>query len=105
MFLLTLNKMRHGTSVPVFHRTPIHHTRLMSLHMNKIIFCVQASFRVATNLWRTAQNMYPDVAVSLKFHILCHIHLDAHFGDVASRCWLLNGKLTLAYIAYTLLYL
>src|SRR4029434_3718704 len=28
---------------------PIHHTRLMSLHMNEIIFCVQASCRAADN--------------------------------------------------------
>src|SRR4029434_4650163 len=66
---------------------PIHHTRLMSLHMNEIIFaCRPPVVPQTTNLWRTAQNMYPVVAVSLKFHILGHIYLCAHFGDVASSC-------------------
>ena len=51
---------------------------LMSLHMNEINFCVQASCRAAGNELVTDGAKYPDVAVSLKFHILGHIHLDAH---------------------------
>src|SRR4029434_9861295 len=110
MFLLTLNKMRHtllynstillvtvrrlgirylGSSASQNSLKPIPSTTLiglMSLHMNEIHFCVQASCRAAGNELVTDGAKYPDVAVSLKFHILCHIHLDAHFGDVASSC-------------------
>src|SRR4029434_3329151 len=46
-----------------------------TLFRTKSIFaCRPPVVPQTTNLWRTVQNMYPDVAVSLKFHILCHIH-------------------------------
>src|SRR4029434_6419861 len=55
---------------------------LMSMHMNEINFCVQASCRAEDNELGRRKICIQ----TWLFRILCHIHLDAHFGDVDSSC-------------------
>src|SRR4029434_3573533 len=95
----TVPRLQCFTELPEAY--PIHHTdrpHVLAYERNTFLRAGLLSSRRHTNLWRTAQNMYPVVAVSLKVHILCHIHVGCTFWRCSLKLlvveWLANSSLT-----------